>query len=78
MSKVICCPKCKYSSYERNGRYRCRHCDYYFPLQEAVIRDRQPARGPSKSVEPKPEKYKGKPAGRIIYPGFVYGASRLE
>jgi len=30
-----------------------------------------------KAESPKPEKYKGKPAGKIIYPGYVYGASRL-
>ena len=60
---------------QSNGICRCSKCGYSFPIKDAVMRERKPTRRSKKTT--RPERYRGAKAGPIIYPGFVYGATRL-
>jgi hypothetical protein len=74
---MICCPGCDSPAYETpSGSYKCRLCYLTFPLSKARYRQAGAPRGP-KAIKPRVEKYKGTPAGKIIYPGYVYGGTRL-
>ena len=75
---MIACPKCDSgASVKGLHSFECNTCQYIFDVKDAVHRAPRPHRmGKPKRV--KPEKYRGAKAGPIIYPGFVYGGTRLS
>ena len=75
---MIACPACNSSSAAyRNGRRRCRSCGLRFWKHEGLQREKKMCRGSIVKERPRTPKYHGAKAGKIIYPGYVYGGTRL-
>ena len=74
---MICCPQCDSgASVKGLASFECNTCGLIFHRKDAKWREPRPHRM-AKPKRVKPEKYRGAKAGPIIYPGFVYGATRL-